>query len=166
MATEPGRVLTDRAGGPSRAKIVPAITNSIRSRFLTKVAQAFDECQVWCGARSRDGYGQFSIGGELFAAHRIALAMVGKDLTSGQVVDHKCRNKACVNPAHLRLVSYKENNRENGGANQFRVSQTACLRGHSLDGENLYIKPDGARRCRKCKRAADAAFRQRKRSNG
>lgn len=33
-------------------------------------------------------------------------------------------------------------------------AQTHCKRGHSLEGENLYVYPDGRRLCRPCNRAS------------
>lgn len=37
-------------------------------------------------------------------------------------------------------------------ANRFRYGGPTCRRGHLLSGDNLYIRPDGKRQCRECKR--------------
>ena len=39
--------------------------------------------------------------------------------------------------------------------------KTECMRGHPLSGENLYVRPDGARGCKKCRRAASQRHKQR-----
>jgi hypothetical protein len=38
----------------------------------------------------------------------------------------------------------------------------SCSKGHSLGGDNLYMRPDGKRACRECRRAAMAKFYERK----
>lgn len=35
-----------------------------------------------------------------------------------------------------------------------RRRQTHCMKGHPMAGANLYVSPDGVRRCKACKRAA------------
>jgi hypothetical protein len=48
-------------------------------------------------------------------------AMVGP-IADGMVVDHRCHNRACVNPAHLQLATPKQNNENRAGANSNNVS--------------------------------------------
>ena len=62
-------------------------------------------------------------------------------------VDHVCHNRLCCNPSHLRLLTNRENARDNGHA-----AKTHCPAGHPYDSVNTYIDPDNARRCRQCAR--------------
>lgn len=39
-----------------------------------------------------------------------------------------------------------------------RMLATACRSGHSLEGENVYLRPDGKRGCRECRRQNMANF--------
>jgi hypothetical protein len=62
-----------------------------------------------------------------------------------------CRNRACVNPNHLRQVTPKINTIENSNSIQaINSKKTHCKRGHSLTGYNLLKQSDNYRRCRKC----------------
>ncbi len=36
-----------------------------------------------------------------------------------------------------------------------------CQRGHELNPENIYVRPNGRRACRTCKQASDRKYRQR-----
>lgn len=77
-------------------------------RYWAKVQQT-PTCWLWTAAKS-EGYGNFGIGrSRTQRAHRLAwLTLVG-DIPSGMVVDHTCRVRACVNPAHMHIVTRKQN---------------------------------------------------------
>ena len=65
----------------------------------------------------------------------------------GMEWDHLCRNRACVWPDDLELVTHQENVLR---ANQVKPRKTHCLRGHLLDGPNLGVSASGGRWCRVC----------------
>jgi len=77
-------------------------------RFNAKIDRS-GACHVWTGAKSNVGYGQIRIAGKLHYAHRLAYELVNGPIQQGKVIDHACRNRACVNPAHLQAVSQKQN---------------------------------------------------------
>lgn len=67
-----------------------------------------DGCWLWEGAL-RGGYGRVKLDGRTQAAHRASYELHVGPIPSGLVLDHLCRNRSCVNPAHLEPVTTEEN---------------------------------------------------------
>ena len=86
------------------------------ARFKQHVKQV-DECWEWQGRLDRYGYGEFKHGGVKHKAHRWIYQQLNFTLESDMFVDHLCRNRKCVRPAHLELVTPQENTRR-GTANR------------------------------------------------
>lgn len=64
-------------------------------------------CWVWSGDLNRNGYGRRH--SRTPVAHREIYCFLVESIPDGLVLDHKCKNRACCNPAHLEPVSQKEN---------------------------------------------------------
>lgn len=138
------------------------IKNKAGQRFWSKVDTAGD-CWLWTGALGRDGYGRIGVGPHKTAlAHRVSLVMAGVPLVPGLVTDHLCRNRACVNPAHLEQVTDGENSRRGDTGLHLRL-RTSCPAGHPYDAENTRLIRGGYRKCIACEKASNAA---RVRKNG
>jgi hypothetical protein len=74
----------------------------------TYVVDAGSGCWVWQGALS-SGYGSMRADGRTRPAHRVFYERHLGAIPKGLDLDHLCRNKACVNPAHLEPVTRREN---------------------------------------------------------
>lgn len=64
-------------------------------------------CWIWKGERSAHGYGLY--GGKF--AHRFVYEWLVGPVPKGIHLDHRCRQRGCVNPGHLEPVTPKENAR-------------------------------------------------------
>lgn len=71
------------------------------------------DCWIWTGAKIPAGYGQMSrrVDGKVVTvrAHRLAYEMLVGPIAPDLEIDHLCRRRACVNPAHLEAVRHTVN---------------------------------------------------------
>lgn len=115
------------------------------------------QCWLWLGSL-RNGYGAVRVNGRLVRAHRLAFELIRGPIQDGLFLDHLCRVRCCVNPAHLEPVTLRTNNLRGNGASGINARKTHCLRGHPLEGDHVYRRPDRTgRECRVCRRHRAAA---------
>lgn len=109
-------------------------------RFWGKVLIG-DGCWEWIGAKS-DGYGHFVADGRCtFQAHRFSYELFIGHVPEGLILDHLCRNRACVRPDHLEPVTQYTNKLRG-----YRPTKPTCDRGHLYS----YRSSRGKRVCREC----------------
>lgn len=69
-----------------------------------------DACWQWTRALTGEGYARVGWKGWSQLGHRVAYELLVGPIPDGLQIDHKCRNRACVNPKHLHPVTSKQNN--------------------------------------------------------
>lgn len=116
----------------------------IAERFWPKVTLS-EGCWEWTGALSIGGYGVIPARPCAIYAHRCAYQLLVGPVPDGLELDHLCRNRKCVNPAHLEPVTHRENVLR--GLRGRMV--THCPHGHEYTPDNLYWH-HGRRECRTC----------------
>lgn len=85
---------------------VDELPRRVRSKFTIT-----DGCWPWHAATFSNGYGEIwdPVAGKNRLAHRRVYELLVGPIPEGLQLDHLCRTKACVNPAHLELVTSREN---------------------------------------------------------
>lgn len=132
-------------------------------RFWEKVNVTHGGCWEWKASLINTGYGRFWNGERVQLAHRFLYEMVNGLVPEGFELDHLCRNRKCVNPRHLEIVTRRENLLRGIGpsrARAYQLAKTHCPKGHPYDKENTYILPNGGRDCRECRKAAGKRWRE------
>ena len=133
---------------------------SVKKRFWAKVDKT-DTCWRWKAHIHRHGYGAFYMTidkkEKMLSSHRVALWFEGRcNLTvvrgaNDDIADHLCKNRACVRPSHLRIVTATVNILENSvGPAAINLRKTQCKRGHPFNKENTSVSQKGGRTCRTC----------------
>lgn len=126
-----------------------------RKRFDDKyIPEPNSGCWLWVGAMNSGGYGSFSMNGKSIKPHRFAYERYVGPIPAGLDLDHLCRVRCCVNPAHLEPVARQENALRGarlGTYGKANRAKTHCARGHPFVPENLKrVRGRNGRMCRVC----------------
>lgn len=106
----------------NRTTTVPENLSSFSETPRTQMAQLpagmqkritvhpISECWTWRGAKNSSGYGCTTDGhGRSMLAHRKAYTILVGPIEGDLTIDHLCRNKLCMNAAHMEPVTREEN---------------------------------------------------------
>lgn len=158
----------------------PAWRKHIQGKYVIRTDTG---CWEWTSSLDRHGYGRARImmGGRkrLTGAHRASWIVHRGPISGNLTVDHLCRNKICINPFHMELVTNAENIRRAHRAGVYGVTprpgapriplekRVACRRHGPTDG-HWHTKKNGytAWSCRPCNRNWYNAFKVRQAAKG
>lgn len=109
-------------------------------------------CLDWNGWTNDDGYAYVRHDGRDQPAHRVVYELAVGPIPPGHEIDHTCRRRCCIRPAHLEAVTHAENQR------RMSAAQTSCRRAaHDwTDPRNVRVRRDGRRYCAECDRQRPA----------
>lgn len=149
-----------RPHGTERSDLPMRPNYTLFQRFWSKidVSGGPDACWPWTAHLEGRGYGAFRLGSlrdgsrRMVQAHRLAYELLIGPIPEGLTIDHLCRNRICVNPAHLEVVSQRVNTLRGATITADFAQRTHCPQGHPYDLFNTYTTPAGHRLCRACRR--------------
>lgn len=129
------------------------------TRFWNKVDKT-GECWEWTAGTVSKGYGAFYLsadqGSRQVGAHRFAYELLVDEIPKGMHIDHLCKNKRCVNPEHLEVVTPGENVLRGDGPSAQNARKSQCPRGH-----DYRTRARGRKTARYCPACENAARRER-----
>ena len=137
------------------------IPHRVAQRAISRFVVDEDGCHISTYSVASHGYAQVGWQDKNYrtcvTAHRAAwVAHTGKQIPAGMTIDHTCKERRCVNPRHLRMLSNFENGRRTNGRDW---KPGYCANGHP--NKHLGVDPwrttKGGKkrqglRCRKCAR--------------
>ena len=103
-------------------------------------------CHEWTGYKNPDGYGLARFKGRRSPVHRIMWEEVNGPVPEGLQIDHICRNRACCNPKHLRVVTPQVNTLLSDNPTAVNARKPHCPK----CGAAYTVMDDGRRYCKPC----------------
>jgi hypothetical protein len=169
----------EQAGGVDNLRKQADMTNARPHRIVGDNLARFDSkidrngpvsafaptpCWLWLAGITKDGYGLFTITVapnqyRRLYAHRFAYEQACGPIPDASDIDHLCRVRHCVNPAHMEPVTRRENTLRG-----LRGPRSHCVHGHELIGDNVITRKNGRHQCRTCENAQQRARRKRRQS--
>lgn len=125
-------------------------------RLYAKVVAAENNCQVFTGSKTCDGYGQLSVAGRNTYVHRMAWEIYRGPIPEGLEIDHECYRPNCVNPDHMSLKTHAENLRGRRRIASQNYGKTHCWAGHEYTEENTTYSICNAKLCKTCSRSTSS----------
>ncbi|MFI1942236.1 HNH endonuclease signature motif containing protein [Streptomyces purpureus] len=126
---------------------------TVRERLMKNTDRS-GACWLWTKALDRHGYAEIKIDRRHYLAHRVSYELFVGPIPPGLVIDHLCRVRSCLNPAHLEPVTNRENVLRGEGLAAQNAAKAHCPQGHPYDEANTILRPSGSRRCRACHNAS------------
>ena len=129
-------------------------------------------CRVWTRPLTKDGYPRLTWlcneGYTIRGAHRLSYHLFVAPVPNDRLlsIDHLCRNRACIQPTHLDLVTQRENvMRSPIAIARINAEKTHCAQGHPYDEANTYVYVFKTRRittriCKTCASAHHKRYRE------
>lgn len=132
-------------------------------RFWNKVkVNPETGCWEWTACKFNTGYGYYWLDGGGTSGHRAAYEAFRGVIPEGLHLDHLCRVRNCVNPAHLEAVTPTVNILRGTGITAHNAKKDRCP---TCDGEFTQYK-ENKRYCAHCRKEAIKNWRTRNREEG
>ena len=133
------------------------MAKTTQQRFLDKIELSDnydDDCWYWTSTIHKDGYGEFKLNYKQLLAHRVSYELFRNKIPNDKVIDHLCRNRICVNPNHLEVVTFYENLKRG-----IHMTKNHCKNGHDFNEKNTRVDSNKHRHCRVCEKISQRKHR-------
>lgn len=118
-------------------------------------------CWEWTACLNRAGYGNVGYQGRTVSAYKLFFELFVHIVPKPLTLDHLCRNRKCVNPAHLEPVTNKENVLRGVSPMAINAAKTHCINGHPFDEANTYFRRNNkGRDCKMCRNLKGQALQK------
>lgn len=128
----------------------------IEKRLTSRIKISLTDCWEYQGQLCNEGYGilKYKPFNETLA-HRVSYILFKSKGNSikGLCVCHHCDNPKCLNPKHLFLGTWDDNNKDRAKKGRTitpNLNLKYCKRGHEFTIENTIFRRSGTRLCKKC----------------
>lgn len=119
------------------------------TRIQARITPDFASGCWWWDGPLHHGYGSTYFARRNWRVHRLTYFLLIGEIPEGKELDHLCRVRHCVNPAHLEPVTQVENTLRGVGVTAVNARKTSCVHGHAEDGWRVR-KDRVGRDCRQC----------------
>lgn len=116
-----------------------SIMRSIMARVIEVPGPLPTPCLIWQGPTSGDAYKgdeapkkgrghsypRMSLDGQTVAVHLVSYTHHKGFIPGRKQIDHLCKNRLCVNPEHLELVTHRQNQKRRAMAARLAVMEEA-----------------------------------------
>lgn len=123
-------------------------------RVLRRIVKdEVSNCWLFHHALNSRGYPTVAVGRSSRLAHRVVFEALRGPIPAGLTLDHRCRHRICVNPAHLDPMTVQENIQRGVEYRRLPDPKT-CAKGHVLYEDNLVWtlwEQYGIRQCLRCR---------------
>lgn len=93
-------------------KTIGAAKSPMRHFEKYAIPEPNSGCWLWAGHAYSNGYGAITVHSHQELAHRYSYKVHKGPIPAGMLVMHQCDVRCCVNPDHLVLGTYRDNNRD------------------------------------------------------
>ena len=132
------------------------ITDALVKLFWKSIQTEENGCWRWKGSIANNGYGKIYPDQAGYLAHRVSYTLHKGKIPENLSIDHLCRNRYCVMPAHLEAVTMRENLLRGNGISGVYARRSHCNRGHLYTPETTRLDSrSGYRICILCAREND-----------
>lgn len=121
------------------------IGGTLESRFWRKVLKSDSGCWCWTGSKTKKGYGKIRLASDqkspMVLASRVSWVIHNKQDAGQLLVCHTCDNPSCVNPKHLFLGAYTDNNLDMKNKNRHSKGEFhASAKISEADAKNILLR--------------------------